>query len=77
MNDSREELLRGEGLVKQDLITMEELKAAREREAETGTPWLKILLQQRKISFETLEKVLRYEFHTVLVQRQMDFCRFY
>lgn len=64
MNDSREELLRGEGLVKQDLITMEELKAAREREAETGTPWLKVLLQQRKISFETLEKVLRYEFHT-------------
>jgi hypothetical protein len=64
MKDDKEGLLTGEGLVKQDLITMEELNAAREVEKETGTPWLKVLLQQRKISFDTLEKVLRYEFHS-------------
>ena len=64
MKDDKEGLLTGEGLVKQDLITMDELNAARAKEAETGTPWLKVLLQQRKIGFDTLEKVLRYEFHT-------------
>jgi len=54
----------GEQLVKQDLITREELAAAKAKEESTGTPWYKQLIQQRKISFQTLEDVLRYEFHS-------------
>lgn len=54
----------GEELIKQELITREELAQARETEARSGVPWYKSLIQNRKIGFETLENVLRYEFHS-------------
>lgn len=53
----------GEELVKQDIITREELAAARDQERKTGVPWYKQLIQRRRVSFSTLENVLRYEFH--------------
>lgn len=60
---SMEHVEAGEQLVKQDLITQEELAQARERAARSGIPWYKQLIQSRKISFAALESVLRYEFH--------------
>ena len=53
----------GEELIRQDLITREDLDSAKRREKETGTPWYKQLIQRRKITFGALEDVLRYEFH--------------
>jgi type IV pilus assembly protein PilB len=55
--------LNGEELVKQEVITREELARAHAREAATGTPWYRQLLQMKKINFGALEGVLRYEFH--------------
>lgn len=56
--------LTGDELIRQDLITREELDAAKEREESSGTPWYKQLIQQQKITFQALENVLRYEFHS-------------
>ena len=56
--------LNGDELVRQDLITREELDEAKAREVSSGTPWYKQLIQQQKITFQTLENVLRYEFHS-------------
>lgn len=56
--------MNGEALVKQDIITKEELEDVKAKEATTGTPWYKQLIQKRRISFETLENALRYEFHS-------------
>ena len=53
-----------ESLVRQDLITREELSRAREQEARSGVPWYKWLIQQQKVTFEALENLLRYEFHS-------------
>jgi len=53
----------GEELVKRDVITREELAEAREREAATGTPWYRQLLQMRKTSFGMLEEIFFREFH--------------
>jgi type IV pilus assembly protein PilB len=53
----------GEALVKNELITREELDRAKAREASTGTPWYKQLVQSRLVSFQAIEEVLRYEFH--------------
>ncbi|HOV59991.1 MAG TPA: ATPase, T2SS/T4P/T4SS family [Candidatus Hydrogenedentes bacterium] len=53
-----------ESLVRQDLITREELSRAREQEARSGVPWYKWLVQQQKVTFEALENLLRYEFHS-------------
>ncbi len=64
MSHENEYRLSGDELVKQDLITREELNEAKAREASTGMPWYKQLIQQRKITFQTLESVLRYEFHS-------------
>jgi type IV pilus assembly protein PilB len=56
--------LTGEELVRQDIITREELEEVKAREETTGTPWYKQLIQRRRITFDTLENVLRYEFHS-------------
>lgn len=56
--------LDGAELVRQDLITREELDEAKAKEVSTGIPWYKQLIQQQKITFQTLENVLRYEFHS-------------
>lgn len=53
----------GDDLVKQNLITREELEDARKREAASGTPWYRQLIHKGLVSFEAVENVLRYEFH--------------
>jgi type IV pilus assembly protein PilB len=53
----------GEGLVKQDVITREELQAAQAQAERTGTPWYRQLLRSGKVSFGIIEDALRYEFH--------------
>ena len=63
MESERDASQAGEQLVKQNLITQEELTEAREHEKRTGTPWYKQFLQSKKVSFSALEDVLRYEFH--------------
>ena len=50
VDDSKANTL-GEELVRQDVITREELAKARAREAETGTPWYSQLLQGGKLNF--------------------------
>ncbi len=54
----------GENLVKQDLITRDELQQAKDAEADTGTPWYKQLIKQQKVSFSAIEDMLKYEFHS-------------
>ncbi len=72
MSDKPHRPQAGEELVKQQLITREELDAAREHEAKSGTPWYKQLVQVGKINFGSLEDVLYYEFHpkSVRVEQQ-------
>ncbi len=60
----------GESLVKQELITREDLSRAQAHEAKTGMPWYKQLLQKRKLNFASVEEVLRYEFHSKSVRNQ-------
>jgi len=59
-----------EQLVKQDLISQEDLDKAREREAQSGTPWYRQLLQMKKMDFGPFESILRYEFHPKAVRQQ-------
>ena len=47
-DDTRGSKFNGEELIKQDLITREDLDKAHEREAATGTPWYRQLLKARK-----------------------------
>ena len=60
----------GEDLIKQDLITREDLNAARENESRSGRPWYKQLFQQGKISFGSIEDTLRYEFHPKALRKE-------
>lgn len=53
----------GEELIKQEIITREDLEKAQEHEAATGTPWYRQLLQARKASFGAIEMILFHEFH--------------
>ena len=55
--------LNGEELVKQEVITREELAKAHAHEAASGTPWYRQLLQTKKMSFGALEGILFREFH--------------
>jgi type IV pilus assembly protein PilB len=63
MGDDLKHRAAGEQLVKQDVITREELDRAQEHEAKSGVPWYKQLLQSGKVSFSAVDDVLRYEFH--------------
>jgi len=54
----------GEQLVKQDVITRDELALAKAEEARSGVPWYKQLIQSGKVSFSAIDDVLRYEFHS-------------
>ena len=63
MSSTTRDSVAGEELVKQDLITREELEKARAQEEKTGTPWYRQLVQTGKLPFNALEDVLRYEFH--------------
>ena len=62
----------GENLVKHDLITREELAQAQAREAASGIPWYRQLLQMGKVSFNALEDVLKHEFHPRSVRQQHE-----
>lgn len=53
----------GEELVKQEIITREELAAAHAREKASGTPWYRQLIQMKKIPLGSFEDILRYEFY--------------
>jgi type IV pilus assembly protein PilB len=53
-----------DGLIKRDYITPEDFEQAREQEARSGTPWYRQLLQRGKISFGSVEDILRMEFHS-------------
>ncbi len=64
MADETRDRNQGEQLIKQELITREDLDRARESEARSGVPWYKQLIAQHKITFEALDNVLRYEFHS-------------
>lgn len=64
MSQEQDYKIDGDELIRQELITREDLEEAQAKEASTGTPWYKQLIQQRKISFQALENVLRYEFHS-------------
>ncbi len=61
--ESQPSVLNGEELVKQEVITREELANAHAHEAATGTPWYRQLLQTKKMSFGALEDILFREFH--------------
>lgn len=62
VDDARSSSL-GDELVRQDVITREELAKARAREAETGTPWYRQMLQGGLLNFSVLEDFLKHEFH--------------
>jgi len=62
----------GEQLVKQDVITREELARAQEKEAASGTPWYRQLLQRGKISFSAVEDILKHEFHPKSVREEHE-----
>lgn len=53
-----------DGLIKRDFITPEDFEQAREHEERSGTPWYRQLLQKGKISFGSVEDILRMEFHS-------------
>lgn len=63
MADSGKTNAAGEHLVKHEVISREDLDAARVHEAQTGTPWYQQLIQLRKVSFQAVEDVLYYEMH--------------
>lgn len=54
----------GDSLVKQDLITQEELVEAKAREAKTGVPLYRQLLQMGKISAAIVEDIMATEWHS-------------
>lgn len=64
MNARNKSAPTGENLVKQELITREELREAKEAEAASGTPWYKQLIRSGKVSFNAVEDMLRREFHS-------------
>jgi len=63
MPDQRDTSAIGDDLVRKDIITREELAEAREREAATGVPWYRSLLQAGKLGYSVMDDALRYEFH--------------
>lgn len=62
----------GEELVRHDVITREELRKAQEREAATGTPWYRQLLQVGRINFSVVEDLLKHEFHPKSVRAEHE-----
>ena len=54
----------GERLVKEQIISKDDLEKARQREKTSGTPWYRQLVQMKKVNFNAVNDVLRYEFHS-------------
>lgn len=63
MAKETEDTGRGEELVKQQIITKEDLAEAHQLEKESGTPWYRQLLQRKKLNFNVVNNVLYHEFH--------------
>ncbi len=63
MAEEQKQAKLGDALVKDEIITREDLAEAQAREKATGVPWYRSLLQIGKISFDTLDQTLRHEFH--------------
>lgn len=63
MPDQRDSSNIGDDLVKRDIITKEELAEAQRKEAASGIPWYRTLLQAGKVGYSVLDDSLRYEFH--------------
>ena len=61
----------GDELVRQEVLTREELDAIMEREEATGVPWYRQLIQKEIISVGALEDLFRYEYHSK-AKRQQD-----
>lgn len=59
-----------EQLVKQDLITREELDEARLREDESGIPWWRQMIQTQKLDFSVVSDILKHEFHPASVKKE-------
>ena len=72
MADENREAVLGEHLVKQDVITREELEEAQAREAATGTPWYRQMLQMGKISYGAIDDVLKYEWHPRSLRKEHE-----
>lgn len=53
-----------ERLVKEQVISEQDLAEARKREELSGTPWYRQLVQMRRMSFGAVNDVLHYEFHS-------------
>lgn len=53
-----------ERLVKEQIISQEDLAEARKREESSGTPWYRQLVQMGKLNFESAGDLLHYEFHS-------------
>ena len=64
MSEESQSRATAEGLVKQQIITKADLAEARKREAMSGTPWYRQLIQMKKLNFDTVNDVLQYEFHS-------------
>lgn len=60
----------GDALVKQDVITREELNEARRREEASGIPWYRQLLQTGKLNFSLWDDILRHEFHPKSIREE-------
>lgn len=61
----------GDELVRQEVLTREELDAIMEQEEASGVPWYRQLLQKEIISVGALEDLFRYEYHSK-AKRQQD-----
>ena len=51
-------------LVKQEVVTQEQVREARAQEQVSGVPWIRSLLNKRLIMPQSIEDVLKYEFHS-------------
>jgi len=60
----------GDELVRQEVLTREELDAIMEEEEASGVPWYRQLLQKEIISVGALEDLFRYEYHSQAKRRQ-------
>lgn len=61
----------GDELVRQEVLTREDLDAIMEQEKVSGVPWYRQLLQKEIISVGALEDLFRYEYHSK-AKRQQD-----
>jgi type IV pilus assembly protein PilB len=60
----------GDILVKQEVITKEDLEKAKQEEAQSGTPWHRLLLNKGKVTVSGLQEILQKDISTSLFQRK-------